>query len=132
MLASDPHSSEDHMPFNVGPLELVIVLVIALLVIGPKRLPEMGNSLGKTIREFRKASSDVSDAVSLEPEAKPAAQQASASTATPAAAPVAPAAEPSPTGTADTEAAPPAPSPTEAIPAQAAEATPAEPKSDDT
>ncbi|MEX1343586.1 MAG: twin-arginine translocase TatA/TatE family subunit, partial [Candidatus Limnocylindrales bacterium] len=58
------------MPFNVGPLELVIVLVIALLVIGPKRLPEMGNSLGKTIREFRKASSDVSDAVSLEPESK--------------------------------------------------------------
>ncbi len=74
------------MPFNVGPLELVIVLVIALLVIGPKRLPEMGNSLGKTIREFRKASTYDSDAVSLEPEAKPAAQQASASTATPAAA----------------------------------------------
>jgi TatA/E family protein of Tat protein translocase len=72
------------MPFNVGPLELVIVLVIALLVIGPRRLPEMGNSLGKTIREFRKASSDVTDAVSLEPESKPAAQQA---TASPAAAP---------------------------------------------
>ena len=50
------------MPFNVGPLELVIVLVIALLVIGPKRLPEMGNSLGKTIREFRKASTDITEA----------------------------------------------------------------------
>jgi TatA/E family protein of Tat protein translocase len=57
------------MPFNVGPVELIIVLVIALLVVGPRRLPEMGNALGKTIREFRKASSDVSEATSLEPEA---------------------------------------------------------------
>jgi sec-independent protein translocase protein TatA len=73
------------MPFNIGPLELVIVLVIALLVIGPKRLPEMGNSLGKTIREFRKASTDVSEATSLEPLAKPAAGQEPA-IATPAAA----------------------------------------------
>ena len=79
------------MPFNVRPLELLIVLVIALLVIGPKRLPEMGNSLGKTIREFRKASSDVSEAVSVEPEAKPAAQQAAASTTAPAAVAPAPA-----------------------------------------
>ena len=58
------------MPFNVGPVELIIVLIIALLVVGPRRLPEMGNAVGKTIREFRKASSDVSDAVSLEPESK--------------------------------------------------------------
>lgn len=41
------------MPFDVGPLELVVVLIIALLVFGPKRLPELGNSLGKGIREFR-------------------------------------------------------------------------------
>jgi sec-independent protein translocase protein TatA len=41
------------MPFNVGPLELVVVLIIALIVFGPKRLPELGNSLGKGIREFR-------------------------------------------------------------------------------
>jgi sec-independent protein translocase protein TatA len=38
---------------NVGPLELAIVLVIALIVFGPKRLPELGRSLGKGIREFR-------------------------------------------------------------------------------
>jgi sec-independent protein translocase protein TatA len=41
------------MPFNVGPLELVVVLIIALVVFGPKRLPELGSSLGKGIREFR-------------------------------------------------------------------------------
>jgi TatA/E family protein of Tat protein translocase len=127
MLASDPYSSEDRMPFNVGPLELVIVLVIALLVIGPRRLPEMGNSLGKTIREFRKASSDVTDAVSLEPESKPVAQQAAA---TPAAAPTAT----SPSSESPAPAAPaaePAAS-AEAPPAESAAAeTPAEPKSDD-
>jgi sec-independent protein translocase protein TatA len=38
---------------NVGPLELLIVLIIALIVLGPKRLPEVGRSLGKGMREFR-------------------------------------------------------------------------------
>ena len=38
---------------NVGPLEIVVVLIIALIVFGPKRLPELGNSLGKGIREFK-------------------------------------------------------------------------------
>jgi sec-independent protein translocase protein TatA len=38
---------------NVGPLELVVVLIIALVVFGPKRLPELGRSLGRGIREFR-------------------------------------------------------------------------------
>jgi sec-independent protein translocase protein TatA len=44
------------MPFNnIGPMELVIVLVIALLVIGPKRLPEVGKSLGRGMREFKES-----------------------------------------------------------------------------
>jgi sec-independent protein translocase protein TatA len=38
---------------NIGPLEIAIVLIIALIVFGPKRLPELGRSLGKGIREFR-------------------------------------------------------------------------------
>lgn len=38
---------------NIGPLEIVVVLIIALVVFGPKRLPELGRSLGRGIREFR-------------------------------------------------------------------------------
>ncbi len=57
------------MPFigNIGPGELIIVLVIALVVLGPGRLPEVGSALGKSIREFRKAATDVKEATSLEP-----------------------------------------------------------------
>ena len=40
---------------NVGPFELIIVLVIALVVLGPKRLPEVGRSVGKGMREFKDA-----------------------------------------------------------------------------
>ena len=38
---------------NVGPTELIVVLVIALLVLGPKRLPQAGRSLGQGMREFK-------------------------------------------------------------------------------
>jgi sec-independent protein translocase protein TatA len=41
------------MPFNVGPLELIIVLAIALIVLGPKKLPEFGKSIGSGMREFK-------------------------------------------------------------------------------
>ena len=43
------------MPFNVGPMELIIVLVIALVILGPKRLPEVGKSIGNGMREFKDA-----------------------------------------------------------------------------
>ena len=41
------------MPFSVGPMELVIVLVLALIILGLKRLPEAGKSLGRGMREFK-------------------------------------------------------------------------------
>lgn len=40
---------------NIGPLEILIILIIALVIFGPKRLPELGSSLGRGIREFRDA-----------------------------------------------------------------------------
>ncbi len=46
---------------NIGPLEIVVVLLIALIVFGPKRLPELGRSLGKGIREFRGSLSGEND-----------------------------------------------------------------------
>jgi sec-independent protein translocase protein TatA len=41
--------------FNVGPLELVVVLIIALIVLGPQRLPDVARSVGRGMREFRSA-----------------------------------------------------------------------------
>jgi len=49
------------MPFNLGFSELLIILVIALLVFGAKRLPEMGAAMGKGIREFKKSLRDVQE-----------------------------------------------------------------------
>lgn len=43
------------MPFKIGPLELVLVLVIVLIIFGAGRLPEIGNAMGKAIRQFRKS-----------------------------------------------------------------------------
>ncbi len=58
---------------NIGPVELIIILVIALLILGPGRLPDVGSALGKSIREFRKAASDVQDSVKLDAAPAPAA-----------------------------------------------------------
>jgi len=44
---------------SVGPTELLLIFIIALLVFGPKKLPEIGKSVGKAIREFKKASEDI-------------------------------------------------------------------------
>ena len=41
------------MPFNIGFPELIVVLVIALIVLGPKKLPDFGRSLGNGLREFK-------------------------------------------------------------------------------
>jgi len=46
---------------NVGPLEIAVVLVIVLIIFGPKRLPELGKSMGHGIREFKNSISGDSD-----------------------------------------------------------------------
>ena len=47
---------------NVGPLEIAVVLIIALIVFGPKRLPELGRSAGKGMREFKNSIAGDDDA----------------------------------------------------------------------
>ena len=47
------------MPVSVGPMELILVLAIALIVLGPKRLPEAGRALGKGLREFKDSVSGI-------------------------------------------------------------------------
>jgi TatA/E family protein of Tat protein translocase len=73
---------------NIGPLEIGIVLIIALIVFGPKRLPELGSSLGRGIREFKES---VTGENKDEGEEEVKAIRAQA-TATPPAAPAEPAA----------------------------------------
>src|SRR4029079_10420254 len=106
-----------------GPLELVIILVIALLILGPGKLPDVGAALGKSIKEFRKASSDVQEAVTLNvdtsplpatPAPAPAPQAAPAAPAAAVAAPVA--AGPAPVAA--------APAPVAAAPTPVAETAP--------
>jgi sec-independent protein translocase protein TatA len=40
---------------SIGPMEWVVIFVVALIMFGPKKLPELGKALGKSIREFKKA-----------------------------------------------------------------------------
>jgi sec-independent protein translocase protein TatA len=50
-----------------GPAELIVLLVIVLIIFGPGKLPDIGNAVGKGIREFRKASTDLEESVRGEP-----------------------------------------------------------------
>ena len=54
------------MPFNLGPMEMILVMVVLLLVFGAKRLPELGSGLGKGIREFKRSVRDLKDEVDRE------------------------------------------------------------------
>ncbi len=60
------------MPFGISIWELMILLVVLLLIFGAKRLPEMGRSLGKGMREFKDSVTGVEEAVSTQPTQTPA------------------------------------------------------------
>ena len=80
---------------NIGPMELLVVGIIALIVLGPKRLPEVGRSLGKGIREFKDSLNSIGeddDEVDVE---EPPKQLATAAATAPAA-PTAETSEPKP------------------------------------
>jgi sec-independent protein translocase protein TatA len=71
---------------SIGMPELIIILVIALIIFGPRKLPELGKSLGRSLNEFKKASTDLQN--TLEQEIK-IEEQKEAAAKTPAPAPVA-------------------------------------------
>ncbi|RQD58444.1 MAG: TatA/E family twin arginine-targeting protein translocase [Desulfonatronovibrio sp. MSAO_Bac4] len=52
--------------FGIGTTEILVILVVALLVLGPKKLPEIARSLGKTLAEFKKVSTDVKRTIEME------------------------------------------------------------------
>ena len=58
------------MPLPSG-FEWIVILVIALLILGPGKLPDVASAVGKSIREFRKASSDVQEAVNVKADTSP-------------------------------------------------------------
>lgn len=66
--------------FNIGPTEVLVILAIALLVVGPKRLPELGKTVGKSMREFRRAQEELKSSFDLsamdEPTSKPTSKPA--------------------------------------------------------
>jgi sec-independent protein translocase protein TatA len=51
--------------FNIGPWELILILIVALVVVGPKKLPEMGRAVGNGLKEFRKATSDIKNQLDI-------------------------------------------------------------------
>ncbi|HJU57977.1 MAG TPA: twin-arginine translocase TatA/TatE family subunit [Actinomycetota bacterium] len=56
---------------NIGPQELLLILVIALVVVGPQRLPSLGRSIGRGLRELRKAQDDVKRTIQVNLEEEP-------------------------------------------------------------
>lgn len=55
---------------KIGTGELILILAIALIVVGPGKLPELGKSLGKSINEFKKFSNEIKEDISLEDKEK--------------------------------------------------------------
>ncbi len=52
--------------FGIGTQELIVILIIALIVVGPRKLPEIGRALGRGLREIKKATDEIKNQVSIE------------------------------------------------------------------
>ena len=57
--------------FGIGPLELLFVIMLALLVLGPNRMVDVARTLGKYVREFQRATSEIPRLISLDDEPSP-------------------------------------------------------------
>lgn len=57
--------------FGMGMPEIIVILVVALIVIGPKKLPDLAKSLGKALNEFRRATTEIKDSFIAEAEIRP-------------------------------------------------------------
>jgi sec-independent protein translocase protein TatB len=56
--------------FGMGMTEILVILAVALIVIGPKKLPDLAKSLGRALGEFRKATTDLKESLIVDPEIK--------------------------------------------------------------
>lgn len=93
--------------FNIGPMELMLILLVALIVVGPKRLPEVGRTIGKSLREIRKVQDEVKSTMRFDlddekPRARPAPRAATKPAVRPSASAEPPADAAVPAGKAET------------------------------
>lgn len=84
------------LPFGLQPIHLIVIAIVALLIFGPQRLPEIGRGVGRAINEFRKGAQEMTENLRdevvnspAEAASKPAASQATAPAPAPAPAPAA-------------------------------------------